>query len=277
VRRRKFLRRLGSNVYRKYKLETPRIGEKLVALAVQSSLSLANIYRDDTEEDTEARLKEFVWSMQMLQSENRRQRSLPDCSTEQWGWIPDQHDRVKILTAIGAFAEQIRPKLALTYYLEALPVYSEANPDSLEIMLRIGRMVRDCVQYETPFSLEEIVHQADIWFNKIITIRPSIPRNLPPSEKYVKSIGAKDDTYTLWGWDRKCDLTYVQAIWELGLNQITLDKSEDAEKSFDKALQLCDELELKELQTRLKKARLEMQGKIEEAKNPYFWDDITVK
>jgi hypothetical protein len=81
--------------------------------------------------------------MQMLQSENRRQRSLPDCSTEQWGWIPDQHDRVKILTAIGAFAQQIRPKyvlhwssycrLALTYYLEALPVYPEANPDSLEI------------------------------------------------------------------------------------------------------------------------------------------------
>jgi hypothetical protein len=35
-------------------------------------------------------------------------------------------------------------------------------------------------------------------------------------------------------------------------------------------------LELKELHTRLKKARLEMQGKIEEAKNPYFWDDTTV-
>jgi hypothetical protein len=86
-------------------------------------------------------------------------------------------------------------------------------------------MVRDCVQYETPFSREEIVHQADIWFNKIVTIRPSISRNLPPSEKYVKSKGAKDDTYTLWGWDRKCDLIYVQAIWELGLNQIVRTKS----------------------------------------------------
>jgi hypothetical protein len=93
------------------------------------------------------------------------------------------------------------------------------------IVLGIGRVVRDCVQYETPFTHEEIVHQAEIWFNKIITIRQSIPRNLPPSEKYVKSKGAKDDTYTLWGWDRKCDLTYVQAIWELGLNQIVSTKN----------------------------------------------------
>jgi hypothetical protein len=50
----------------------------------------------------------------------------------------------------------------------------------------------------------------------------------------------------------------------------------DAEKLFDKALQLCDELELKELHAQLKKAILEMQGKIEEARNPYFWDDTTV-
>ena len=58
-----------------------------------------------------------------------------------------------------------------------------------------------------------------MWFDKIIDIRQKIPRNLPPSEKYVNAKGAKDGTYTLWGWDRQCDLSYVSAIWELGMTK----------------------------------------------------------
>jgi hypothetical protein len=67
------------------------------------------MYRDDTEEDVKARRKEFIWAMRMLQGENQRQRSLPDPPTEHWGWIQNKHDRVKILSAIGGFAEEMRP------------------------------------------------------------------------------------------------------------------------------------------------------------------------
>ena len=49
-----------------------------------------------------------------------------------------------------------------------------------------------------------------------------MPRNIPPSEKYVKTKGEIDGTYTLWGWDRQCDLAYVRAIWQKGLNQKVL-------------------------------------------------------
>ena len=50
-----------------------------------------------------------------------------------------------------------------------------------------------------------------------------------------------------------------------------------AEKSFEKAISLSEELKLKDLHTQLKKHRLEMQGKFEAARNPYFWDDTTGK
>jgi hypothetical protein len=44
-------------------------------------------------------------------------------------------------------------------------------------------------------------------------------RNLPPSEKYIESKKSVDNTYTLWGWDRRCDEAYVTALWQMGLNQ----------------------------------------------------------
>jgi hypothetical protein len=67
------------------------------------------MYQDDTEEGRKSRRKEFVWAIRMLQAENQRQRSLPDCPTDHWGWIPDRHDRVNILTGVGGFAEEMRP------------------------------------------------------------------------------------------------------------------------------------------------------------------------
>jgi hypothetical protein len=48
-----------------------------------------------------------MWAVELLHSENQRQRSLPNCPTEHWGWIPQKYDRVKILKQIGAFAEDI--------------------------------------------------------------------------------------------------------------------------------------------------------------------------
>jgi hypothetical protein len=52
---------------------------------------------------------------------------------------------------------------------------------------------------------------------------------------------------------------------------------EEAEKTFDRAIKLSEELKLDDLHAKLKKDRLEMQGKFEEARNPYFWDDTTGK
>lgn len=46
----------------------------------------------------------------------------------------------------------------------------------------------------------------------------------------------------------------------------------EAENTFEKAIRLSEELKLKDLNNKLKKARLEMHGKFEEARNPYFWD-----
>ena len=69
-------------------------------------------------------------------------------------------------------------------------------------MLQIGRLVRESIGLKTPFSKEQLVRQADLWFDRIISTREKIPRNLPPSEKYVKTEGSKDGIYTLWGWDR---------------------------------------------------------------------------
>jgi hypothetical protein len=50
-----------------------------------------------------------------------------------------------------------------------------------------------------------------------------------------------------------------------------LGKNEEAEKLFDKAMELSEELKLTQLHKQFKRARLEMQGKVEEARNPYFW------
>ena len=50
-----------------------------------------------------------------------------------------------------------------------------------------------------------------------------------------------------------------------------LEKNEEAEKLFDKAMKLSEELKLTQLHKQFKRARLEMQGKVEEARNPYFW------
>ena len=67
------------------------------------------MHHEDTEEDTKSRYEEFVWAMRLLLQENQWQRSFPGtCPTEHWGWIPNQHDRVNILTSVGAFADEIR-------------------------------------------------------------------------------------------------------------------------------------------------------------------------
>lgn len=73
------------------------------------------MHHDDTEESNKARLTEFAWVIRLIQQENHWQRSFPDtCPTEHWGWIPDKHDRVKILRSVGAFAAEIRRP---AYYL----------------------------------------------------------------------------------------------------------------------------------------------------------------
>ena len=45
-----------------------------------------------------------------------------------------------------------------------------------------------------------------------------------------------------------------------------------AEPFFDKAVGLSEELKLNDLTAQFKRARLEMHGKFEEARNPYFWE-----
>ena len=87
------------------------------------------------------------------------------------------------------------------------------------IVLRIGKLLRNPFPFGTPFTRRQLIEQSDIWFNRVITFRESMPRSIPPSENYVKAKGDKDGTYTLWGWDRQSDLAYVQAIWQKGLNQ----------------------------------------------------------
>ena len=86
-------------------------------------------------------------------------------------------------------------------------------------MQRIGTVVRNSVDRKTPFTEEQLVHQADRWFNSVVAIRETIPRHIPPSDKYVKTKGDVDGTYTVWGWDRQCDLAYVRAIWASGVNK----------------------------------------------------------
>jgi hypothetical protein len=63
--------------------------------------------RDGTEADIEARLTHYARAVKILQDENQRQRSLPDCIAEHWGWIPKRHDRLIILRQIGIFANEL--------------------------------------------------------------------------------------------------------------------------------------------------------------------------
>jgi hypothetical protein len=86
-------------------------------------------------------------------------------------------------------------------------------------VLRIGTLVQEKFNNRSLFSIKQLLRQSDIWFNKVISIRETIPRNIPPSEKYVETKGNKDGTYTLWGWDRECDLAYVRAMWRKGISQ----------------------------------------------------------
>lgn len=51
-----------------------------------------------------ARSEAFLAAVQLLHLENRRQRALPECSGEHWGWIAKRRDRVKILKDIGNVA-----------------------------------------------------------------------------------------------------------------------------------------------------------------------------
>ena len=86
-------------------------------------------------------------------------------------------------------------------------------------VFRIGKLVRYNSRFPSMLTTEQLVQQSDIWLNRVISMRESMSRNLPPGDKYVKSKGYTDGIYTLWGWDRKCDLAYVHAIWELGQNR----------------------------------------------------------
>ena len=86
-------------------------------------------------------------------------------------------------------------------------------------VLRIGTLVKYKFRFFSMLTMEQLVQQSDIWLNRVISTRQSMPRNLPPSDKYVKSKGHTDGIYTLWGWDRQCDLAYANAIWQLGQNQ----------------------------------------------------------
>jgi hypothetical protein len=85
-------------------------------------------------------------------------------------------------------------------------------------VLQIGILVQQCNQVNTPFSERQLLEQANIWFNRVILIRESMPRNLPPSEKPVKNKSNSKGTYSPWGWDRLCDVAYVRAIWQSGVN-----------------------------------------------------------
>jgi len=159
--------------------------------------------------------------------------------------MPNKRDRIRILKDIAKYAESVdRPSylslilntenlissLALTYYLEALPIYQPEHPDSLdtsknpatfnsnwEIVLRIANIVRYSFADKAELRVKlALIQQSNIWLRRIIRARMSCPRNLPPSETYIKK-GDKDG-YTLWGWDRQSDTGFVKATWQLGLN-----------------------------------------------------------
>ena len=74
----------------------------------------------------------------------------------------------------------------------------------------------------SPFTRTQLIQQSNIWLNRVVSIRETMPRKLPPSDDYIKTEGHVDHTYTLWGWDRICDRAYVLAIWQLGKNQEVL-------------------------------------------------------
>ena len=70
------------------------------------------------------RQSQFTWAVRALHQENRRQKVLPNGTTEHWGWIPVKHDRVKILKQIGRFAEEThRPKYVVHMPLLTLALH----------------------------------------------------------------------------------------------------------------------------------------------------------
>jgi hypothetical protein len=79
--------------------------------------------------------------------------------------------------------------------------------------------MRECKDIGAPFSPNQILRQSDRWFTKTIATRTKIPRKMPPRGNYKKTKEDTSSEYTSWGWDRQCDLAYVQAIWELGMNR----------------------------------------------------------
>jgi hypothetical protein len=50
---------------------------------------------------------------------------------------------------------------------------------------------------------------------------------------------------------------------------------EEADTFFGKAMKVAEDLKLDDLYRKMNKERLEMQGKHEQARNPYFWDNTT--
>lgn len=91
-------------------------------------------------------------------------------------------------------------------------------------MVWIGKLVAN-PQRDVPFTKEELINQANLWFNKVIQVRESMPRNFPVGSnppRFVSSrplVAPTDDHYTPYGWDAVSDRAYISAIWQLGLNQ----------------------------------------------------------
>jgi hypothetical protein len=87
------------------------------------------------------------------------------------------------------------------------------------IVFRIGRLLQSSFKDQKKFTRRQLINQSDIWLDRVITTRESMPRHVPPGKKYRKTKTSVDGTYTDWGWDRICDKTYVTAIWALSQNK----------------------------------------------------------
>ena len=142
---------------------------------------------------------------------------------------------------------------------------------------------------DVPFTKDQLLNQANVWFNKVIQARESMPRNFPvgsetPSPKMPDLVATTDDQYTPYGWDRVSDRAYVTAIWQLGVNQkvrsfkrrfLTLIQALGdelgAQQWIQRAIELSEEYKLDEEHKRFLKEKLVLEGKIEESKNPYYW------
>jgi len=86
-------------------------------------------------------------------------------------------------------------------------------------VLRIGLILRQFIEITTPFTKEQLIHQSDLWFNKIISIREEMVLAIASDNKSQEEKREQDGTYTSWGWDRLCNQALVLAMWELGVNQ----------------------------------------------------------